>query len=210
MSAPSSTPAARSSGATVRLATAADAGPLSATLARAFFDDPLMLHLLRNEKARPDTMPRLFRLLLKLGLPHGACFVSSGFEAATLWRPPNGWHVHFKDYILNGPEFLGIFGGAVFTVISTMDVIEKLHPKTPHWYLQVIGTDPAHQGKGYASLIMRQQLAVADAQAMPCYLESSKDSNIPIYKSFGFEVTGEIKIPDGPTLWPMWRNAHTP
>jgi predicted GNAT family N-acyltransferase len=28
----------------------------------------------------------------------------------------------------------------------------------------------------------------------------------PIYKSFGFEVTGEIRIPDGPTLWPMWRD----
>jgi hypothetical protein len=33
--------------------------------------------------------------------------------------------------------------------------------------------------------------------------------NIPIYASFGFEVTGEIKLPDGPTLWPMWRQART-
>jgi len=174
-------------------------------LARAFFDDPLMLHLLRNEAARPKVMPRLFKLLLKLGLPHGGCFVTSGYEAATLWRPPNAWHVHFKDYILNGPEFLGVFGSGVLTVMSTMDIIEKRHPQEPHWYLQVIGTDPVHQGNGYASLILRQQLAVADTQGMPCYLESSKPSNVPIYQSFGFEVTGEIKLPNGPTLWPMWR-----
>jgi len=200
---------ARDSGATVRAATAADAEPLSQTLARAFRDDPLMLHLLRNEAARPKTMPRLFRLLLKLGLPHGACYVTSGYEAATLWRPPNGWHVHVSDYILNAPEMLSIFGGGVFTVMRTMDTIEKVHPKRPHWYLQVVGTDPAHQGKGFASLIMRDQLARADAAHMPCYLESSKESNIPIYKAFGFAVTGEIKIPSGPTLWPMWREPRT-
>ncbi|MEJ0040842.1 MAG: hypothetical protein WDM81_00820 [Rhizomicrobium sp.] len=55
---------------------------------------------------------------------------------------------------------------------------------------------------------MRERLAVADAAGLPCYLESSKDTNIPIYRSFGFEVTGEIKIPDGPTIWPMCA-SHT-
>jgi len=200
--------AARASGATVRLATAEDAEPLAATLTRAFADDPMMLHLLRNEAARPQVMPRLFKLLFKLGRPHGACFVTSGYEAATLWRPPGGWHVHLRDYVLNLGEFIGIFGGGVFNVMGTMDIVEKRHPEKPHWYLQVIGTDPAKQGKGFGSLIMRQQLAVADAAHMPCYLESSKDTNIPIYKSFGFEVTGEIRIPNGPTLWPMWRDTR--
>jgi hypothetical protein len=40
---------------------------------------------------------------------------------------------------------------------------------------------------------------------MPAYLESSKPSNIGYYEAFGFTVTREIKIPDGPALWPMWR-----
>ena len=198
---------ARDSGATVRLATSADAEPLAATLARAFADDPLTSHLLPNESARAAALPRMFKLLFKLGLPHGACFVTSGYEAVTLWRPPNGWHVPFWAYVVNAPELLGIFGSGVLGVMNTMDRMEKLHPHEPHWYLQTIGTDPDKQGKGFGSLIMRQQLAVADAAAMPCYLESSKDTNIPIYKSFGFEVTGEIKIPNGPTLWPMWRGA---
>jgi hypothetical protein len=55
---------------------------------------------------------------------------------------------------------------------------------------------------------MRQQLAVADASRVPCYLESSKPTNIPVYRTFGFEVTREVRLPDGPRLWPMWRNAR--
>ncbi|HXC57573.1 MAG TPA: GNAT family N-acetyltransferase [Rhizomicrobium sp.] len=200
--------AARASDVTVRKAAWSDAGALAATLARAFHDDPVTVHLLPDAAARARALPRMFKLLFKLGLPHGACHVTSGYEAATLWRPPDGWHVKFWDYVANAPELLGVFGGGVFNVMATMDRIEKLHPHAPHWYLQTIGTDPALQGKGYGGLILRHQLAVADAAGTPCYLESSKDTNLPIYQSFGFEITGEIKIPNGPTLWPMWREAR--
>ncbi len=199
--------AARAPDATVRQAQWRDADALSASLARAFHDDPVMMHFLPDANARRAKLSRVFRLMFKLGLPHGACYVTSGYESVALWRPPNGWHVHLKDYLLNAPELLGIFGLGTFNVVNTLDRVEKVHPKAPHWYLQAFGTDPDKQGKGFGSFIMRDRLAAADAAGVPCYLESSKDTNIPIYRSFGFEVTGEIKIPSGPTLWPMWRRA---
>lgn len=192
----------------VRAATKADSDAISATLARAFFDDPVMMFMLPDAGERRAKMPRIFRLLFKLALPHGVCHVTEGYESATLWRPPGKWHMSMWDYLANGPELLGIFASNLFTVLGTMDRIEKVHPKREHYYLQTIGTDPAKQGKGFASAIMRRQLAASDAAGLPCYLESSKDTNIPIYRSFGFETTGEIRIPDGPTLWPMWREAR--
>jgi ribosomal protein S18 acetylase RimI-like enzyme len=203
-----SAPAARASGASVRLATRADADAIGQTLAHAFLDDPVLMYFLPDERTRAAKLPRLFKMLFKLGLPHGACYVTNNYEAVTLWRPPDQWHLSFWEYILNGPELLGIFGTGAINAMSTMDRIEKVHPKKSHWYLQTIGTEPAMQGKGYGSLIMRDRLAATDAAGVDCYLESSKITNIPIYKSFGFEVTGEIKIPNGPTLWPMWRNAR--
>jgi ribosomal protein S18 acetylase RimI-like enzyme len=204
----SSAPAARASGASVRFATWADANAIARTLGHAFLDDPVLMYFLPDERTRAAKLPRLFRMLFKLGLPHGACYVTGGCEAVTLWRPPDRWHLSFWEYILNGPELLGIFGAGALNAMTMMDRIEKVHPKKPHWYLQTIGTEPAMQGKGYGSLIMRDRLAATDAASVDCYLESSKITNIPIYKSFGFEVTGEIKIPNGPTLWPMWRNAR--
>jgi hypothetical protein len=55
---------------------------------------------------------------------------------------------------------------------------------------------------------MRRQLTIADRTGMPAYLESSKATHIPVYQSFGFQVTGEIKLPEGPTLYAMWRPAR--
>lgn len=201
---------AREAGSTARAATWADAEPLSQTLARAFHDDPLICFILTDPATRQAKMPRLFKLLFKLGLPHGACDVTTGYEAAALWRPPNRWNIPVWQYLTNGVEFLSLFGvSGAARVAGLMDFIERHHPREPHYYLQAIGTDPVRQGMGYGGVIIRHQLAVADAAHMPAYLESSKDSNIPIYASFGFEVVEEVKLPGGgPSIWPMWRAAR--
>lgn len=190
----------------VRSIVRADAASVSATLARAFFDDPLMMFLLPDEDARRTKLPRLFALLLKLALPFGACDVTEGYEAATLWRPPGHWHMPFWQYLVHGGTLLGVFGAGTLKVMNTMDLVEKQHPKAPHWYLQVVGTDPAAQGKGFGGRVLRRQLARIDAAGMAAYLESSKDTNIPIYQRLGFELRGEIKVPGGPVLYPMWRD----
>ena len=195
-------------GAIVRKTEISDVEAVSEMLARAFWDDPLMLHFVPEQSTRPQKLVRIFRLLHKLGLPHGACFTTNEHDCATLWRPPNEWHLPWWQYVINGPEMLRVFGIGALNVMSAMDMIEKVHPTEPHWYLQVIGTDPPKQGKGFASLAMRHQLAIADANGTPCYLESSKPTNIPVYRAFGFEVVREIHLPDGPTLWPMWRRPR--
>jgi GNAT superfamily N-acetyltransferase len=196
---------------TVRNATAADFTPLTQTLARAFYDDPVFRFLVPtgDETARMKKLQIIMGIFFKLGLPHDSCFTTANYESVTLWRPPNGWHVPFWAYIVNAPALLSAFGGGVFRALGVADMMEKIHPHEPHWYLQTIGTDPQFQGKGYGGVILRHTLAVADAAHMPCYLESSKDTNIPIYQSFGFELKDEVQVPHGgPKIWPMWRKPR--
>lgn len=192
----------------VRKATRADHTPLTQSLARAFYTDPVFSFFIPDDSVRLKKLETVFGILFKLGLPHGACYTTDSYESITLWRPPSEWDVPFSAYVTNGPALLSAFGGGILRVLSMMGKMEKIHPHTPHWYLQAIGTDPNFQGKGYGGVIMRDRLAQVDATHMPCYLESSKDTNIPIYKSFGFEVTGEISVPSGPKVWPMWRDAR--
>jgi hypothetical protein len=53
------------------------------------------------------------------------------------------------------------------------------------------------------------QRGLTARSAAPAYLEASKPDLVPYYSRFGFEVTGEIKLPDGgPPMFPMWRNPR--
>ena len=93
----------------------------------------------------------------------------------------------------------------VFAVAEQMD---QYHPEEPHWYLPLIGVDPAHQGKGYGSALLRHALAICDREKMPAYLESSNPRDNPLYQRHGFEVIGTIQAGSSPPLWPMLRQPQ--
>ena len=89
--------------------------------------------------------------------------------------------------------------------------MESKHPRQPHWYLATLGTAVEQQGKGVGSALMRPVLEHCDAEGIPCYLESSKERNVPFYRRHGFEVVEEVPLPgDGPMLWTMWREPTAP
>ena len=103
---------------TVRQAIKADSAQVSQTLARAFYDDPVFSHFLPDDSTRLKKLERVMAILFKLGLPHGACYTTTNYESITLWRPPNGWHVPFSAYIVNGPALLSTFRSEVNNPVS--------------------------------------------------------------------------------------------
>ena len=86
---------------------------------------------------------------------------------------------------------------------------EKLHKEdasNPHWYLQTLGVDPPHQGQGIGGQTIQPVLREADMSRLPCYLESSKERNVPFYEKHGFQVVKEDRLgKDGPRFWTMLR-----
>jgi ribosomal protein S18 acetylase RimI-like enzyme len=87
--------------------------------------------------------------------------------------------------------------------------IERHHPPAPpHWYLATLGTEPAAQGRGLGSTVLAPVLEECDRDGVGAYLESSKERNLDYYARFGFRVTRELRLPRGPRVWLMWRDAR--
>ncbi|PWI42605.1 GNAT family N-acetyltransferase [Streptomyces sp. ICBB 8177] len=127
-------------------------------------------------------------------------------QGAALWDPPGQWRNPAWRELLALPGYARLFGRRLAVAGETVATLAAAHPEEPHWYLAVLGTEPAAQGRGVGAVLLRSRLEVCDREGTPAYLESSKDRNVPYYERFGFRVTGEITIPHGgPTTWAMWR-----
>ena len=55
--------------------------------------------------------------------------------------------------------------------------------------LEIVATDPACQGKGAGSQMMRWGLSRANEQGLEAYLEASPDA-VPLYEKLGFREAG--------------------
>jgi len=195
----------------VRKATAEDVNSLASTLLRAFFNDPVIEWMFPDEVRRSRVGERAYQMFLRrIYLPHDQVYVDDGLQSAALWAPPDRWRVPLGVQLRMAPGMVRVFGvRRLPLLVRGLTTIEEHHPDdVPHWHLGILGTDPAAQGRGLGSATMAPVVARCDTDAVPAYLESSKHANIAFYRRHGFGVVNEISLPDGPTIWGMWREPR--
>jgi ribosomal protein S18 acetylase RimI-like enzyme len=195
---------------TIRKASRDDARPLGAALARAFAEDPVMRWLLPARGARSSRLPRLFAMELRdLYLPHDEVYTTRDLEGGALWAPPDGWRTPPANLVRALPRLAWTLRARMPVAVNSVRAIERLHPQEAHWYLAVVGTDPARQRQGVGSALLAPVLERCDRDYVPAYLESSREDNLAFYQRLGFEVTGRLDLPGGgPRIWPMWREPR--
>jgi ribosomal protein S18 acetylase RimI-like enzyme len=189
----------------VRLAAGPDRGRVARLLARAFADDPAMSYIWPDPAARARGLPRLFRLLFDADARTGMRLVSTGGEAATLWRGPGRARTSTGELIHQAIPLLAAFGPAIGRALAVSGAIDRHMPDGDFWYLHIAGCDPAHQGRGLGRAIVQAGLDRAAGRTR-CYLETATEANLGFYRGLGFEVTAEWRVPrGGPTFWSMLR-----
>ena len=103
----------------------------------------------------------------------------------------------------------GVGWGGTIRALKMLGLLLKHHPKEPHLYLQVLGVDPAFQGKGYGKALL-DRLAL-EARVRPeiagVYLETGTEANVAFYSSKGYEILGEL-YPLGVRQWRMYQRKQ--
>jgi GNAT superfamily N-acetyltransferase len=197
---------------TPKTATLDDAAFISRALARAFDDDPMMRWFFPEDSSRREGLDRYFTTIFtRQYVRHAICERTEA--AAAFWVPAESQAQAVPDGETIR-ELQSILGDRAALFRDTVETAAKHAPREPHWYLAVIGADPAAKGQGHGAALLRSGLAKADAAGLPVYLESSAPANVPFYEHFGFTVREELQLPGGgPRLWAMWRKprrtAHT-
>lgn len=162
-----------------------------------------------EDSSREEGMARYFSTIFaRQYVRHGVCERTGA--AAAFWVSPEGQEKAVPD-AETVQELEEILGDRAPLFRAAVEAAAEHGPKEPHWYLAVIGADPAARGQGHGAALLRSGLAKADAAGLPVYLESSKPDNLPFYEHFGFTVLGEAQLPGGgPVLWAMRRAPRMP
>ena len=135
----------------VQAATVAEKDAVFAILTLAFSSDPATRWTWPEPKAYIEAFPHFAKAFGGAAFEKGSA-LRVGSAGAALWLPPGA-----------GPDEAAM--GAMMqerpmprlpsTAAQLMQQMASYHPKEPHWYLPLLGVDPAHQDKGVGGALLR-------------------------------------------------------
>ena len=181
-----------------------DTTAMAVALAAAFQHDPVSRWFSPDDDRRGAMLPSFFAVFVEAYMAWGETYTDPGLAGAALWaRPgsdPLGTDPGYGERLA---EIAGVDAPRLF------DVVERLEASAPteaHHHLQILGVHPARQGAGLGGALMRPVLDRCDRDGVPAYLEATSDRNRALYERHRFRTVGTVPLPDGPTLWRMWRD----
>jgi GNAT superfamily N-acetyltransferase len=189
----------------VRTLTADDEARAVDTIVVAFAADPVARWTWSEAHQYLATMPRLVRAFGGRAFAHGGALGTSDDAGVALWLPPG---VAPDQNALSDIMLRTVAPSRREDVFAVFERMATHHPREPHWYLPLIGVDPAHQGRGYGRALMTAALARCDRDGVPAYLESTNPRNITLYLRHGFEALATIQVGTSPPLVPMLRRPR--
>jgi len=172
-------------------------------LGRALKDDPVSVYDIPNTEKRHAVMKYVFQMTSCLGVKYGETHATSpNLEGIAVWLPyiNKNYKLIMNIRCLVKAKVYKMGNQASKRIKPIEQHNTKVHREFApgdHWYLQTLGVEPIHQGKGYGSLLMEYMLERIDnTNPLPVFLETSTELNVKFYKRFGFEVMREEIIPE--------------
>ena len=180
------------------------------SIVRAFAADPLVRWFFPDDGTYVQRASTFFGLLFDGRVDDGNVHVAGDGAAVSMWDPPGGgsiaqaeldrrWDTEFEPGAGPGErERLEAYEAAADAM---MPPERELVPRRPGHR-----SGPPTAGTG-----QRRDRAGARARrsrsGLGAFLETGAPENLAFYARAGFEVTDEVVLPDGPTLWGLQRSS---
>ena len=186
----------------------------AATLARAFWDDPVVGYIRPEEGGRLRWLQVVFGVMVRFCQLYGRAEEARDFGGVALWVAPEHGHTTVWHYLRANGVALGLHSppavlrrGVRFLVAS--EASQRRWVQGPHWYLPFLGVDPSLQGRGLGSALLRGVLEEADRAGLACYLDAPCERTRRYYERYGFRAVDAWTVGrDGPGLWAMVREPQ--
>ncbi|MFK4068638.1 GNAT family N-acetyltransferase [Streptomyces sp. NPDC029674] len=214
-------------GVAIRRAGEGDREDVVRLLDAAFMRDPVSSWIFPDEEHRLRTHGALMSAFFDLALSEGYVDVTEDGAAAALW-----WSVPAGEHRAGEESRGGVSGDRVGGGVSEEDgpallreavdpdnervevigrLTDAIHPADrAHEYLHLIAVHPDRQGEGLGTALVTAVLDRCDREGLHAYLEASNERSRDLYARLGFAFMGTtLDLPDGPRMWPMWREPRT-
>jgi GNAT superfamily N-acetyltransferase len=183
------------------------------SLARAFWPDPLVRFFTQGPLHEYRALPRFFAPLFDDAWSHGEIWgarTSQRCIGTACWLGPTaiprGRRRDAVMYSRLAPQFVTARNRGLGMRLLTE--VERRHPHEPHWYLALLGVDPGWQRRGIGGSLLAPVLERCDRDVMPAYLETQRPENVAFYRTVGFDVHEQIRLPGAPPVWLLWREPQ--
>jgi len=203
-------------GVAIRTADEGDRELVVRLLDDAFQDDPVSLWVFPDAAHRRATHPKLMSAFLDIVLAEGRVDLAEDGTACALWLSvPADPHPAAEegDESDEGDDAAQL-REAVDPDNERVELIGRLtagiHPSgRAHEYLWMIAVAPDSQSRGLGTALVQHVLDRCDRDGLAAYLEASNARSRKLYERLGFDhLDRPLDLPDGPRMWPMWREPQ--
>jgi hypothetical protein len=165
-------------------------------LTNAFDTNKSVNYIIKQDSKRIERIKNLIDYSFEMCFRFGKVYLSEDKKACALILLPHLKKTTISSALLDIQlVFKSIGLKNTGKVMKREKIINSFHPKTPFIYLWFIGVNPEFQGHGVGSKLLQQIITESDKLALPVYLETSTEENIPWYHKHGFQQYNAFETP---------------
>jgi ribosomal protein S18 acetylase RimI-like enzyme len=184
-------------------------------LARAFQDDPAPSYMIPDYEKRKVLLPELYYGVVRYAHQYDLIqTLADTTRGVSLWMKPGSVNIPVHKMIKSGllTAYLKVGISRLGRALNYLNFAEAQRIKIVpgrHWYLFMIGVDPAYQNQGIGSRLLTPVLAQADKEGLPVYLDTFNEKTLAFYRKHSFTIAEEALIPNGgPRGWFLLRQPQ--